>query len=424
MTDPNAAFAANPFRLNLEQQKKRARELQRAANAGDEEALSRMQAWRETLSAPLQLADAQFAIARELGLPSWPKLKAHIDTLDASANAIRAGHVPDAGSSTLHIRCGSDIGEVLKLAGFEGNFLEYSDPFCEGPVVPDDDWLERRAAHLAAGYGADLDRSERDIRMKLEAEEAGLAEAAGYERVALWFEHDSYDQLILARVLARFAGTHPRPRIELVSIGAFPGTVRFIGFGQLPPEALHMLWAERMAVSEVQLALGARIWTALREPDPTGLWAVAESGAAPLPFMGAALIRHLQELPGAQDGLSLTQRLVLRILHERGSLTAGRMFGALMRDYEPLPWLGDLMFWRILSEMRQSAEPVLEIAPGDHWPKRMVSLTDTGRGCLEGRIDYMDLSLPERWVGGVRILPGETLWRWDEESAAPVPGKP
>ena len=39
-----------------------------------------------------------------------------------------------------------------------------------------------------------------------------------------------------------------RPRrLELINIGEFPGAVRFIGLGQLPPEALRMLWAKRRA---------------------------------------------------------------------------------------------------------------------------------------------------------------------------------
>ncbi|MGX1198470.1 DUF1835 domain-containing protein [Parvibaculum sp. MBR-TMA-1.3b-4.2] len=419
MTDSDtAAFAANPFRLNLDQQKKRARELQRAFNADNADALSRVHVWRETLSAPLKLADAQFVIARELGLPSWPKLKAHIEALDASTRFIRGGNISDADRRTLHIRCGSDIGEALTLAGFEGRFLEYSNPFCQGPVTPDGDWLARRADFLAEAYGGEMDRSEGDIRAGLMAEEEGLAQAADYERVVLWFEHDSYDQLILARVLAAFAEMRGRPRIELVSTDSFPGAERFIGIGQLPPEALHMLWSSRTAVTEAQLALGARIWAALRAGDPTDLWTIAENGAAALPFMSGALLRHLQELPGVADGLSLTQRLILRILHDRGPLTAGRIFAALMRDYEPLPWLGDLMFWHILREMTRCADPLLEIAPGEDWPKREVALTEAGRACLDGRLDYMSLSPPERWVGGVRLLPGAPVWRWDEESRA------
>ena len=45
----------------------------------------------------------------------------------------------DGDLPTLHIRCGSDIRDTLRESGLAGDFLEYSDPVCQGPVpdVPD-----------------------------------------------------------------------------------------------------------------------------------------------------------------------------------------------------------------------------------------------------------------------------------------------
>jgi hypothetical protein len=63
-----------PGRPQLDQLRRQARELLRAAADGDAEALRRIQAVSEkrTLSA------AQLAIAREYGFPSWPKLRAEV----------------------------------------------------------------------------------------------------------------------------------------------------------------------------------------------------------------------------------------------------------------------------------------------------------------------------------------------------------
>ena len=78
---------------NLEQQKKQARELLRGARARDPEALERFRAHHPRLAAlpasewppsDLALHDAQLVLARELGFPSWPKLKAHIEAADAA----------------------------------------------------------------------------------------------------------------------------------------------------------------------------------------------------------------------------------------------------------------------------------------------------------------------------------------------------
>src|SRR5215469_1857288 len=73
--------------MNLEQQKKQARELLRAVRAGNPNALSRLRArhlrWADIDDAAVRqdvdLHDAQFVIAREQGFASWAKLKAYAE---------------------------------------------------------------------------------------------------------------------------------------------------------------------------------------------------------------------------------------------------------------------------------------------------------------------------------------------------------
>jgi hypothetical protein len=90
-----------PGRPDLDQLRRHARELLRAAAASDEEALRRIRAVSEkqTLSA------AQLAIAREYGFPSWPKLRAEVlrrqaytgpdaGTMAVPESAVTAGTAP------------------------------------------------------------------------------------------------------------------------------------------------------------------------------------------------------------------------------------------------------------------------------------------------------------------------------------------
>jgi ankyrin repeat protein len=73
---------------NLEQQHKLAKDLIRAARAGEPEALARIRAVRSDAGLAdrtLQLADAQLAIAREAGFDSWPKLVAELQERDVQA---------------------------------------------------------------------------------------------------------------------------------------------------------------------------------------------------------------------------------------------------------------------------------------------------------------------------------------------------
>ena len=68
-----------PERPSLEQLRKQAKDLLRAARGGDANALARIGAiQRAGPGARILLAHAQLAIAREYGFPSWPKLARHV----------------------------------------------------------------------------------------------------------------------------------------------------------------------------------------------------------------------------------------------------------------------------------------------------------------------------------------------------------
>ncbi len=257
-----------PFRINLEQQKKRAKELLKAfhsdvdddKSAADNAALLRFKQHHPKFSnntlTSAKLSDAQLVIARELGLPSWAKLKAHIAAMTQASDAIKTKALaPDAEFKTLHIRCGTDLSSTLPAGGFIGDFLEYSDPYGQGPIVQNDDFIKTRAKFLHESYDPLFEKIPDDSRADktlsatvayLETAHARLKLAAQqYERVVLWFEHDGYDQLILAKLLAYFAenvvsGKALPAKLELVSINHFPGSARFIGLGQLPPEAIRL----------------------------------------------------------------------------------------------------------------------------------------------------------------------------------------
>ncbi|MDJ0894576.1 MAG: ankyrin repeat domain-containing protein [Alphaproteobacteria bacterium] len=81
---------AIPLRPNLEQYKKQAKELLKASVAGDRDAAARISAWRTRPNGPT-LADAQFALAREHGIESWPKFKQRVEAVRALGKAFENG---------------------------------------------------------------------------------------------------------------------------------------------------------------------------------------------------------------------------------------------------------------------------------------------------------------------------------------------
>lgn len=409
------------FRINLEQQKTRAKELLRAARAGDPQALERLRIHRRSVSsrpaASWKLADAQHAIARELRFPSWPRLKVHADALQRQRLAIEsAGAAPDGGQATLHIRCGTDIREALREGGFVGDFLEHSTPYSTGPVLAGPEGHERMARFLVAAYpdargGLVYETVLADL---LEGEQALKRSGAAYERIVLWMEHDPWDQLILARLLAHYAGGPRPPVLELVTIGDFPGSERFIGMGQLPAEALRWLWDRRKAVSARQLQLGEHVWAALCSDNPQRLAALARSGTPALPLMAPALHRHLQELPWVEDGLALSQRLILQLLAP-GRTPLNAVFLQL-KERDPLPSITDLHLLYLVNEMLKAEEAPLirnPPPPGRRLFAQMLELTEAGTAVLHKERDWHSLHPPSRWVGGVQVsaVPG---WRWHD----------
>ncbi|MBF2827276.1 DUF1835 domain-containing protein, partial [Pseudomonas aeruginosa] len=350
-------------RINLEQQRKRAKELLRQWR--------RDPASRTGLpgQAP-RLADAQWQVARELGFASWPRLKAHVDAI-----AFASRHPDLVGgdeAATLHLRCGNDIAHGLKLAGFRGDFRMFADPLTMGPVpnLPLPEFLALRSDYLSRAF--DLDPADAQARQRQEY--AGLERLGEYSRVALWCEADAYDQLFLVRVLAGMQT--PPEHLELIEIDRVPGVERFVGIGQLAPELLAWLWTQRRPLDAEALALARAAWDAYRDPAPLRWAQLAAAPTPALPLLGPALRRQLHELPALRDGLSLSERLTLEIVRDSERPSAGQVFAELTARREPLPYLGDLMFRVLLRALLEEPGALLRTpAPELPWERQPLALT-------------------------------------------------
>ena len=147
--------AGSSIHINLEQQRKRAKDLRRAHQAGSLEAAVRIirhlpRAKRLTpesiLAAPFTLSEAQLVIAREAGFPSWPRLR---------QNAEAAGR---------------DSGEALIDAALKGDGEAAAAALDRDPNAP------RRSVCAAAAL------ADREAALGLLAANPGLADLAGGRR--------------------------------------------------------------------------------------------------------------------------------------------------------------------------------------------------------------------------------------------------
>lgn len=313
--------------------------------------------------------------------------------------------------SILHIRCGTDIRDALRIAGIvgtDGAFLEWADPVCQGPLrnLAEPAYLEERRAWVSAAW--EIPRSEVDG--KLMPMSSLLERTAGFAEVCLWFEHDLYDQSMLVQILSALEGVPDRDRrLRLVSIDRHPQLERFIGLGQLSPGQLAELYRERMPIPAAAFTVAARAWDALRQPIATSLRSQDWLSSA-LPFLGAAITRHLEEFPG-RGGVGRTQRLILESIalaeRSQGYAFAAQVFGELINSFDPEPWYGDLMFWAYLREL--ALEPGALITMVGEFPSEQLTLTPAGQAVLRGVENWLGIGGPRphgpsRWRGGVEII--------------------
>ena len=297
----------------------------------------------------------------------------------------------------LHVRCGHDIIGKLSAAGVPGELLVWADPLCQGPTraANGEPWYELRSRFIARAYGGDAGLIAESLRT---ADETLDGHDPGDELV-LWFEHDLFDQAILVHLLDRLAKRRGAANLSIVTLDSHPSVPRFVGLGNLDAPALAELYARRVPVTPAMLAAGSAGWAVLRAPTPEPATELVRSGLDSLPYLPAALARHLRELPSTENGLGRTEQLALEAV-EAGAETAGEVFRR-VQDREPAPWLGDGMLYAILAALSRLRTPLIRLggswpADGERFAASRLGLTDGARAVLGRKVDAVALAGIER----------------------------
>ena len=185
-----------PATPSLEQLRNRARDLQRAHRAGDEEARARVarHAARDEQSGPgaerepLKLSTAQLVVAREHGFASWPRLRAYVDRVTTHGPGLQFAYHPDldyyAGRAE-GLRASVQDGTPGAVAAFARHGLEPTEEGARAVVArthgfPSWPALRRHVAALRNGGGEPFARAYRAV--------------------------EAHDQAALAQELDRFPG--------------------------------------------------------------------------------------------------------------------------------------------------------------------------------------------------------------------------
>ena len=306
----------------------------------------------------------------------------------------------------LHVTNGGAAAEKIRATGLPGEVLTWDDVLHDGPVparISDDELTAVRARFIASRGWA----PEAEVLAGFRARDRALAGAAAHDETVLWFEHDLYDQLQLIQILARFAtGDARSERITLVLGPEYLGPSK--------PERLAERFTRRRPVTLDQLAAAQAAWDAFRAPDPRAIPPLLGAPTAALPYLGAALLRHLEQFPSVRNGLSRAEQHALDAIANGAATLSDAYVAAHQRCEDPI-WLGDWSFAGYVEEMARGPHPLVALANGDPTSlDRAVALTDAGRAVREARMDRVRLNGIDRWLGGVHLT-GATVWRWNGE---------
>lgn len=319
----------------------------------------------------------------------------------------------------LHIVNGDSVGDKLKQGGIEGEVLVWREIYTEGPVFIRPEQPENslaRGRFLEQKLGIPL----KEWLDGAEALRRQLEELGHHSEIVLWFEHDLFDQTMLCRLLHGLAAQNlGHTKLQLLSIGEYPGIEPFHGLGQLSAGQLISLAGNWKPVTAEQLLLGKRAWEAYTEESPQAILELLREDTSALPFLHEAFKFHLARFPSVRNGLGIVEQTTLELL-----LTGVNQPLPLFRqtsDKLCLLGMGDIQYWASLRRLAQAEQPLIEIDgpfPGLHdspetFFRRHIALTELGEKLARHQADWIELNGIDDWLGGVRLEGKQDVWRWD-----------
>lgn len=301
--------------------------------------------------------------------------------------------------ANLHITNGDAVLYLLKKAGFVGTQIAWRDSLHDGPVragLSLHEMSHARAKYLAEREYASAIKLFHDFELR----DAPIAQAASFDEIVLWFEHDLYDQLQLVQIL-----------VILKALALQAGQVSLVAsdiyLGSLTVEELSALYPRRRSITGAIYLAAERVWNAFTASTPEALVEHTQIDPLGLMFLRPAMRRLCEEYPAPHDGLSRSQRNVLLALAP-GGVTDDAELLRRVQGREEAPFLVDAAFSAMLADLMRGPQPLIDDADGNR------TLSARGRRILAGDEDWLAEGGVDRWIGGVHIAQGSP-WRFDAE---------
>ncbi|WP_420547734.1 hypothetical protein [Curvivirga sp.] len=327
---------------------------------------------------------------------------------------------------TLHITNGDATANLIKASNLKGDVLPWRDPMHHGPFSVESDLTsvsQIRAKYLS-GFGLNIEDVIRDFQLR----DAHILAADKYEDIILWFEHDLLDQLQILQILDQLHQMHIDPsKLYMICIDKHKEISHFRGLGQLNTDQISNLSSTKSNITNMDLDIASKGWKAFTSNHPNELLSFSKSDHTSFPLLKAALFRHFEEYPNAQNGLTRSEYQLLNLVKE-GINTPVDIFRQNM-ELEDRLYIGDWYSYILIEKLCSGETPLLttqsdeafwfapkyEAGPTPFEEQELIPTT-YGNQVLEERATAFDNLDRDEWLGGVHLKSSSPLWTWDQHN--------
>jgi hypothetical protein len=246
----------------------------------------------------------------------------------------------------LHITNGNALTDYLRELNFSEDILTWQEMLCEGPTTPaiaSEDFFKLRSEFLKTYYDIEVDTIE------LKKELSKLDHTDDYLEINLWFEYDLFCHINLLGVINLLHQKDIKKPLYLICSGRVEGEKSLKGLAELNSEQLHKHYKNKVLLTQEDINLAIALWRTYCGKDHNILkpYIVKESS---FKYMSNCLKAHLQRFPQQQNGLSVLEENILKLIKENTVNSEHHLLGYAL-NYQGYYGFGDTQLMRLIDKL-------------------------------------------------------------------------
>ena len=238
-----------------------------------------------------------------------------------------------------------------------------------------------------------------------------------YDELVLWFEHDVFDQLNLIQLLTWIRdNVPPTTPVSLICIGSFPGRPDFKGLGELTPNGIGTTHRRAAACRRTAVQARGTSVGGLSSANARGPGRTSARG-----YVGVAVSRSGHRTLPAGISLDEGRTLAVRAAPSRAGRWRRHRIAARvsrMQEGEQSYSVTDGTLEAMANDFGRVDASVADARSGhvERSPSAPAEGHTHGGRAIGGvgELDRIATCGIDKWLGGVHLRSGGTIWRWDE----------